>query len=108
MKIGHPNEYGHGLINAYWAVNAVENVYIMQGRRDGDQLIPVQQQSVRLPPAQDSYTMNLSTGSWQLMAWVDVNNNGKLDAGDYYCETSTMEFDKGNKPWTATLKEWKN
>ena len=107
MKIGHPNEYGHGLINAYWAVNAVENVYIMQGRRNGDQLSPVQQKSVRLP-AQDSYTMNLSTGSWQLMAWVDVNNNGKLDAGDYYCETSTMEFDKGNKTWTATLKEWKN
>ncbi|HHW72636.1 MAG TPA: S8 family serine peptidase [Firmicutes bacterium] len=105
MKLGDFTEYGHGLINAYWAVQAVENVRIMQGLRSGSQFTAVSEMDIPLP-AQDTKVLNLTEGTWQLMAWVDVNRSGELDAGDYYAETDPQHFAPDtNVYWTPKLKE---
>lgn len=106
MKVGDPYEYGHGLINAYWAVQAVENVRIIQGLRSGNRIAEVAKEAEVPLPAQGWYTMELRTGTWQLIAWVDVNANELIDAGDYYTETGVTDFTPDwTQPWSAELEE---
>lgn len=106
MKIndGNPYYYGHGLINAYWAVNAVEDIRLIQGLRNGTQVTAVVEERLPLPGSQT--LMSLEAGNYQLIAWVDVNGNDILDTGDYYSETPVLEFGYGQGwRWTPTLSE---
>ena len=90
---GFNDTYGYGLINAYWAVNAVEDMQIIQGIREGDQITAVAQTTV--PSKGEQFRLELVQGKYQLMAWVDVNKNGVVDTSDYYTETPILEFDYG-------------
>ena len=106
MKIGEPYEYGHGLVNAYWAVQAVESVRVLQGLRSGNRITEVAEEMDVLLPAQGEYTMEIQAGVWQLIAWVDVNGNDRIDAGDYYAETVPGSFAPGESVfWEAELEE---
>lgn len=106
MKIGEPYEYGHGLVNAYWAVQAVESVRVLQGLRSGNRITEVAEEMDVLLPAQGEYTMEIQAGVWQLIAWVDVNGNDRIDAGDYYSETVPGSFAPGESVfWEAELEE---
>lgn len=106
MKIHNRNSYfyGHGLVNAYWAVNGVEHIRLIQGLRSGTEIQAVVEELVPLPG--DQWTMELVAGEYQLIAWVDVNGNDILDVGDYYSESEVLEFDHGDGwIWAPVLKE---
>ncbi|NLM42158.1 MAG: hypothetical protein GX199_07595 [Firmicutes bacterium] len=50
--------------------------------------------------------MEIQAGVWQLIAWVDVNGNDRIDAGDYYSETVPGSFAPGESVfWEAELEE---
>lgn len=90
---GFNDTYGYGLINAYWAVNAVEDMQVIQGIREGNQITAVAQTTV--PSKGEQFRLELVQGDYQLIAWVDVNNNGVVDTSDYYTETPILEFGYG-------------
>jgi len=90
---GFSDTYGYGLINAYWAVNAVEDMRVIQGLRNGNEITVVAETTV--PAKGEQFRMELVQGEYQLIAWVDVNGNGVLDTSDYYTETPALEFGYG-------------
>jgi len=108
MKINDYNEYyyGKGLVNAYWAVNAVEDIRLIQGIREGSKITAAVEYTMPLPETQ-MLMDSLEAGSYQLIAWVDVNKNDLVDAGDYLSETLVIEFDYGQGwIWWPTLEEF--
>ncbi|HHT43067.1 MAG TPA: S8 family serine peptidase [Firmicutes bacterium] len=97
--------YGHGLINAYWAVNAVEEIRLIQGLRNGTEITIVSEGRTNL--SGDQTLMYLEAGEYQLIAWIDVNGNNILDVGDYYSETPVLEFEYGQGwSWWPTVSEF--
>ena len=101
---GFSDTYGYGLVNAYWAVNAVEEMRIIQGRRDGDQITAVAETTV--PAKGEQFRLELAQGEYQLIAWVDVNGNGVVDTSDYYTETELIEFGYGEGwSWWGSASE---
>lgn len=101
---GFNDTFGYGLINAYWAVNAVEDMRIIQGLRDGSEITVVAETTV--PVKGEQFRMELVQGEYQLIAWVDVNGNGVLDTSDYYTETPILEFGYGEGwSWTGSASE---
>jgi len=101
---GHNDTFGYGLVNAYWAVNAVEDMRIIQGLRDGNEFTIAAE--VAIPAKGEQFRMELVQGEYQLIAWVDVNGNGILDTSDYYTETPVLEFGYGEGwSWTGAASE---
>ena len=108
MKINDYSEYyyGKGLVNAYWAVNAVEDIRLIQGIREDSKITAAVEYTMPLPETQ-MLMDSLEAGSYQLIAWVDVNKNDLVDAGDYLSETPVIEFDYGQGwSWWPTLEEF--
>lgn len=109
MEINMPTPnvfFGHGLINAYWAVNAVEEMNILVGLREGDRVIATKAET-RVPAKGGSFRIeDLAIGEYQFIAWVDVNKNGLIDAGDYYAETPKLSITlDSNWLWMGELAE---
>lgn len=86
---GFNSQVGHGLINAYWAVNGVERMRIIQGIREGNGISVIATEDSISPKGGES-TLSLVGGDYQFIAWVDVNDNDVIDAGDYYAESGTI------------------
>ena len=108
MKINDYNEYyyGKGLVNAYWAVMLWKTFRLIQGIRKTAKSPPAVEYTMPLPETQ-MLMDSLEAGSYQLIAWVDVNKNDLVDAGDYLSETPVIEFDYGQGwSWWPTLEEF--
>ena len=61
-------EYGYGLINAYWAVNAVEEMRLVVGRRTGNRVEVVKETTL---PQGGSFQLIAPPGEYQIMAgWM--------------------------------------
>ncbi len=106
MKIHDHDSYhlGHGLINAFWAVNAVKDVRLIQGLRDGNAITVANEAIVQLGSTQN-FQMFLDAGEYQLIAWIDVNGNGLVDTSDYLSETPILEFEYG-QGWSWRPELW--
>jgi len=93
MKINDYSEYyyGKGLVNAYWAVNAVEDIRLIQGASGEDSKITaaVEYHNASTRDA-DAHGQSGSCVRISLIAWVDVNKNDLVDAGDYLSETPVI------------------
>lgn len=101
---GYNTRYGYGLVNAYWAVNDVREMRIIQGIREGNRVTAAAE--VKLEPKGGYFTMGLVPGEYQLIAWVDVNQNDIIDAGDYYVESPSYEgIDISGSHCTPSLSE---
>jgi hypothetical protein len=84
--------YGHGLINAYWAVNAVDKMRIVVGTRTGDLVEAIAEASVNPNGGNFEFT-DLPPGDYQVFAWVDVQpGSDKIEPGDYFAETALFNF----------------
>lgn len=96
--------FGHGLINAYWAVNDVRNIRFIQGLREGENVDVVAETSIPLKGGQ--FRLDLLEGEYQFIAWIDANKNGIVDAGDYYAETPVLEIKEGSRwRWIDEIEE---
>ena len=91
----HP-EYGYGLVNAYWAVNNVQDIRVFIEKQSGDTLEIVAETTVPLKGG--SYTFNnILPGSCRVMAEINVQSSETLGAGDYFGESDLLELVAGEE-----------
>lgn len=90
---GFSNQVGYGLMNAYWAVNDVQEIKIIQGTREGSTINVVNETPLNLKGGDG--VLDLLPGDHRFIAWIDVNGNEIIDVGDYYAESKVISVEKG-------------
>lgn len=80
---GRDDYYGYGLLNAAGALGILARAKILLAND-----LNVQYQ-VQASTTGVFDLKNVQKGTWYLAAWIDVNSNGVLEAGDYYAEASS-------------------
>lgn len=91
---GFDSFYGHGLINAYWAVHDVQTIRVLVGNRQGDTIDFVTGTTVSLE--ERTFTLeSIPDGIYRVYAWIDVQNTGSIDVGDYLAESEELLFQEG-------------
>ncbi len=99
MDLGSPgfdNEHGHGLVNAYWAINNVKEIKLAVGTKTGDTIDAVAQGTVDLKTG--NYTLGkIPEGEFRVYGWIDVCNTGTIDDGDYLFESAPIYFEDGGR-----------
>ena len=84
----------------------MEDFRLIQCIREGSKITAAVEYTMPLPDTQ-MLIDSLEAGSYQLIAWVDVNKNDLVDAGDYLSESPGIEFDYGQGgSWWPTLEEF--
>ena len=48
---------------------------------------------------------NIPPGQYKVFAWIDVENTGKIEVGDYFYESEIIDFSVGNHSLNLILKE---
>ena len=87
---GYDDVYGWGLVNAHAAVNGalITNMKVFAGDDDGTSATP--HGDMGSPTAGGFFEIpNVEKGSWYIYGWIDINNNGVVDEGDYFGRTSS-------------------
>lgn len=87
-------ESGYGIVNAYWAVNGVSEMKVIVGERQDDRVQTLFESQIA--PKGGAFNIHVAPGEYQLIAWVDVNNNNIIDEGDYYGESEFFEIPPGS------------
>ena len=84
-----------GLINAYFAVNEINEVnIIIKEKVDDNEYVEVAAELALIN--QDNFELVLDEGKYKLIAWVDTNKSGDIDSGDYYQEIDEVEVKGGS------------
>jgi len=93
---GKDNEYGYGLIDAYGALlnKRLKKPYVFAAEII-DENITIKSELVKIG-TDNTYNLNeVVPGEFHIVAWRDVNQNNRIDSGDYYGKTnSTINIDK--------------
>ncbi|MEJ6951093.1 S8 family peptidase [Natronospora cellulosivora (SeqCode)] len=84
---GRNNEYGYGLVDAYGALlnRKIANPKVFTAIREGENLYI----NSEVRNARDNGSFNLNraaSNSEYLVAWIDANDNGVVDSGDYFAK----------------------
>lgn len=90
---GRDDEYGCGLVNAYWAVSGVQNLKIIVGKRVGDQIEAAAQSLVPLGVKEIPH-LAVPQGTYEVYAWLDLGDAGRIDSGDYIFQSSLLHFEE--------------
>ncbi|NLJ60616.1 MAG: S8 family serine peptidase [Firmicutes bacterium] len=93
---GYDDVYGWGLVNAHAAVNGalITKMKIFAGDDDGTNVTPYSEMGS--PGAGGFFEItNVEKGSWYIYGWIDTNNNGVIDEGDYFGRTSSKITSSG-------------
>jgi len=88
---GFDEEYGHGLINTYWAVNNVQKIKVLVGNRNGNVIDSVWETKIDLR-SQAYEIEEIPGGEYRIYAWIDVKGNGVIESGDYLAESYLIDF----------------
>lgn len=109
LEIGGPgfsDYYGQGLVNAYWAVNGVDRIRVIVGRREGRSVEVFSETALGPKGGEFSLLLPLS-GEYRLIAWVDVTGNNRIDPGDYYGESPpfTVDYSRSYDDWYLQIEE---
>ena len=93
---GFDPKFGHGLVNANWAVNGVDSIRIIVGKKEGNTFNPVAEKTISLA---DKYFAipEIVPGEYRVYAWIDIRNNGILEPGDYLAESGLINFGPGQE-----------
>lgn len=88
---GYDEETGYGLVDAFAALNRFQHTYVFFGSIEGGwaQLkSPVVQVEVN-----GSFELaKVRPGKGRVIGWIDVNQNLKIDAGDYLGQSEELEI----------------
>lgn len=87
--------YGHGLINAYWAVNDVQEIQLLVGDWQDGVFDVVARNGVGLRE-EEFIIDNIPQGEYRILAWIDVRGNKRMEAGDYLAESELITFTGGH------------
>jgi serine protease len=92
MDLGAPGKdwtFGWGMVNAHAAVSGalITNMKVFAGDEDEISITPYS--DMVNPKAGGFFEITgVPKGSWYIYGWIDVNNNGAVDFGDYFGRTS--------------------
>ncbi len=91
---GFDPEFGHGLVNANWAVNGVDSIRIIIGKKEGNTFKSLAEKTISL---EDKFFAipEVVPGEYRVYAWIDIGNNGILEPGDYFAESELIYFGPG-------------
>ncbi|MFW6025164.1 MAG: S8 family serine peptidase [Candidatus Woesearchaeota archaeon] len=101
---GFDNEFGYGLVNAYWAVNRVNSIKILAGEKEGDSINILKESLIGIKD-KNYLIENIPAGNFAIYAWVDINSNNIIDTGDYFAESEVESYEKGSYQIDFDLKE---
>lgn len=102
---GFNEEYGHGLVNSYWATNEALQVNVMVGTRNGSRFDSVAQTTVSITDNQFKIE-DVPAGEYEVITWLDVRSNNTIENGDYYSSTGTINLNNNPYDFDFTLKEY--
>lgn len=86
---GYDYAYGWGLVNAHACVNQalITKMKVFAGEDDGINVTPGS--NMASPVAGGLFEINnVEKGSWYIYGWIDTDNSGVIDEGDYFGRTS--------------------
>ncbi|MFW6025764.1 MAG: S8 family peptidase [Candidatus Woesearchaeota archaeon] len=91
---GKDDEYGHGLVDAYAALlgEKFKPPYVFAANFENGS-IKVKSELKRANENGDYYLNEVDSGHLHIIAWRDINENGIIDAGDYYGESSLTRIE---------------
>jgi len=102
---GFNEEYGHGMINTYWAVHDSTEINIMVGTRNERNFDIVAETTVSI--SEKNFTIeNVPSGEYEVMAWLDVRNSGHLENGDYFAITDKVTLEDGDYSFELEIEEF--
>jgi len=106
------DEYtGYGLPNAYHILSekSVEDIIVFVGKRQGDKVerlseeynVTVDHPTNLSDKGEFAITETIATNDYSIFAWLDINDNGTIDLGDYL-----GEYDSGNIELSPLEKDY--
>ncbi|NLJ79971.1 MAG: hypothetical protein GX335_02985, partial [Firmicutes bacterium] len=89
---GWDGDYGHGLLNAYWALEEAVSFQVSVEKKAGGSW---QQVKTFEKPLRDGELepFVLAPGLYRVEAWLDMGKAGLLDRGDYYYRSPPLVLD---------------
>lgn len=89
------SEFGHGLVNANFALRNVNQIRVILGSSRGDSFDIEQETTLSLKGG--SYLFgDIPPEEYSLFAWIDSNHDGVVNDGDYIKESESIEFEVGD------------
>ena len=89
-------DYDAGLINSYWAINGVDSFNAELYKETDNDMEKVDSKSVPLDANEVEFEIDRA-GVYKVEIWVDVQNTGSLDPGDYVGTYGPFEVDLAQK-----------
>ena len=85
------SEYGYGIINANFAYNDLQQLKVVVGNREGDQIKKAA--AVNIALAGGEYSLQeFPEGRYSVFAWIDANGNNRIDSEDYISQSQPLDF----------------
>jgi serine protease len=89
------SEFGYGLVNANFALRNVNQIRVILGSRRGDSFDIEQETTLSLKGG--SYIFgDIPPEKYSLFAWIDSNNDGIINDGDYIQESESIDLEVGD------------
>lgn len=94
---GRDDYYGYGLVDAYAALlghSLAKPVVFAAVEKDNK--LDVKSKKVTVDSNEDYTLDDIKGEDIKIIGWRDVNNNGRVDKGDYYGESAKIDTNRGN------------
>jgi len=85
------SEYGNGLLNANFALNNVQKIKVVLGERTADTINVEAEAEVDIKGGGYSFG-DIPLAEYRLYAWIDISDDGVIDAEDYISESGIIDF----------------
>ena len=85
------DQLGHGLVNANFALNQTDKIIVIVGERSGDSIQAAAETEISIKGG-DYFIGDIPIGSYSLFAWIDIKDNGIIEAEDYLVEITEIDF----------------
>ena len=108
IKLGDDNfsqSYGYGMINSYKSVHQANKVNIILGNKNGDGFDIISKSEVGIN--QSKFIIeDVPSGEYEVIAWIDIRGNGKLENGDYFASTGKVNIESDDYLFEFVLEEY--
>ncbi|MFW5994232.1 MAG: S8 family peptidase, partial [Halanaerobiaceae bacterium] len=84
--------YGYGMIDTYKSVHQANKINIILGNKNDDGFDIISKTKVDLNKSK-FIIENVPSGEYEVIAWLDIRDNGKLENGDYYASTGKVNIE---------------
>lgn len=86
---GWDEEFGHGLVNAHWAVRG-ETGFLLRISQAGTKVY-----EQKLPLRGQGHLVQLPPGEYEVEAWLNLSDRSQPSSGDYYFQRSQLVVGNG-------------